>query len=943
MITSFKFRVGANGITTGTRPWSRACAARRSEPLTPVSGRYAQPRLNAAFGRGDSYSIMHNQLFEAALGVAAKKTLTILIDFVAGTRFPHPNAAGLHPEHDTQVKRYRHLNFFQHDCYLEVRVPRVKLPDERVVLVEPAWAGKLAGFTLLFEALVLALAQQMPFAAVTRMVGESRHRVHAFCSRYVKLAMAQTDFESGGNVKAAKSSGHCLRNACFTMLMTISAPTFADSYPAMIGYWVGNGQFGIYHSDSSACDSYPVAKTRPNSVTPYWREPGVTCARDCDIKIWDYICGMAALHSGPYCPAGGTPSGNTCINSPSTPSNNGAPSCNNSGPGGNSGGGTGQHRSGNPINPGVGNKYQIESDIPGNGARRFSLTRTYNRSITDHFSLGIGWQHNYERLIRALPTGVIAVWRNDGKIFFFTPDNGIYTAPDTSDALSLQVDGWRYLTSNNVTETYDADGKLTSITEPDGASQTFSYDGPSSEFPVSVTDNFGWTVLFNYTQPGSLTSIVLPDGTAYQYAYDSKRNLTGVTYPDNTVRQYHYEDTRAASALTGITDERGIRYATWQYDSSGRAISSSHAGGADTYLLSYGTNSATITDPLGTQRIYGYQKVNGIAKATGGSQPGGSGCGAASSSQAYDAHGNITSQTDFNGHVTRYSYDLTRNLETQRIEAYGRPEARTISTQWHGYWRMRTRVAEPRRLTTYIYNGDVADGVVVNCAPENAVVPAITGGTRPIGVICRKTEQATTDETGSQGFATTPTGNPRIWSYTYNEYGKVLTEDAPRTDVADVTGYTYYAANDPDLGKRGNLATVTNALGQTTQYLAYDLNGRPLRIVDPAGVVTTLTYDLRGRLTSRTVGEETTSYSYDPVGQLTSITLSDGTSITYTYDDARRLVAVTDSAGNRIEYTLDAAGNRIGEDIYDPSGNLAKSVTRVYDALGRLQSLIGVQ
>ena len=103
---------------------------------------------------------MNNQLFEAALGIAkpwyvqgvdfdaAKKTLTIIIDFVAGSRFAHAETAGSHPVHDTQVKRYRHLNFFQHECYLEVRTPRVKLPDGRVVLVEPDWAGKLSGFTL---------------------------------------------------------------------------------------------------------------------------------------------------------------------------------------------------------------------------------------------------------------------------------------------------------------------------------------------------------------------------------------------------------------------------------------------------------------------------------------------------------------------------------------------------------------------------------------------------------------------------------------------------------------------------------------------------------------------------------------------------------------------------------------------------------------------------
>jgi transposase len=74
-----------------------------------------------------------------------------------------------------------------------VRTPRVKLPDGRVVPIEPDWFGELSGFTLLFEALVLAMAQRMTFAAVARLVNESWHHVHAICSCYVDLAVAEAD------------------------------------------------------------------------------------------------------------------------------------------------------------------------------------------------------------------------------------------------------------------------------------------------------------------------------------------------------------------------------------------------------------------------------------------------------------------------------------------------------------------------------------------------------------------------------------------------------------------------------------------------------------------------------------------------------------------------------------------------------------------------------
>jgi transposase len=161
---------------------------------------------------------MTNQLFAAALGIAApwfvqavdfdsgQRRLTIHVDFVPGSRFAHPKAGGDHKVHDTQIKRLRHLNFFQHQCYLEVRVPRVKLPDGKVALVEPDWVGKLSGFTLLFEALVLMLAQHMPFAAVARTVGESWHRVHAICRRYVDLALDGADLSALSSVAIDETS-----------------------------------------------------------------------------------------------------------------------------------------------------------------------------------------------------------------------------------------------------------------------------------------------------------------------------------------------------------------------------------------------------------------------------------------------------------------------------------------------------------------------------------------------------------------------------------------------------------------------------------------------------------------------------------------------------------------------------------------------------------------
>jgi YD repeat-containing protein len=63
--------------------------------------------------------------------------------------------------------------------------------------------------------------------------------------------------------------------------------------------------------------------------------------------------------------------------------------------------------------------------------------------------------------------------------------------------------------------------------------------------------------------------------------------------------------------------------------------------------------------------------------------------------------------------------------------------------------------------------------------------------------------------------------------------------------------------------------------------------------------------------------------------------------VSYGYDDAHRLTSITDKQGNSITYTLDNSSNRIGESVTDPSGKLARTLTRVPDALNRIQEVIG--
>ena len=87
------------------------------------------------------------------------KRLDIHIDFDRGTKFPYKSLdegiSGSFPVYDTVDKEWRHLNFFQHECYLHARVPRIDAGEGRIRMIDPPWAGVCDGFTLLFKRIFL--------------------------------------------------------------------------------------------------------------------------------------------------------------------------------------------------------------------------------------------------------------------------------------------------------------------------------------------------------------------------------------------------------------------------------------------------------------------------------------------------------------------------------------------------------------------------------------------------------------------------------------------------------------------------------------------------------------------------------------------------------------------------------------------------------------------
>ena len=150
------------------------------------------------------------QLFSAALMItppwfisniefdAKKGRLDIDIDFERGSTFhyasPEEGIAGEFKAYDTVQKSWRHLNFFQFECYLHAFVPRIQTGTGQTRQVQTPWEGKVPGFTLLMEALILQLAKNMPVHQVaTAALGISDNRIWRLLHNYVELVREQQD------------------------------------------------------------------------------------------------------------------------------------------------------------------------------------------------------------------------------------------------------------------------------------------------------------------------------------------------------------------------------------------------------------------------------------------------------------------------------------------------------------------------------------------------------------------------------------------------------------------------------------------------------------------------------------------------------------------------------------------------------------------------------
>ncbi|MBC5764151.1 RHS repeat-associated core domain-containing protein [Ramlibacter albus] len=555
---------------------------------------------------------------------------------------------------------------------------------------------------------------------------------------------------------------------------------------------------------------------------------------------------------------------------------------------------------GNPIR-GNGEKVQAETDFTDASPHGLDFVRHYGSQRSYQDGLGTRWSHNWAAtLVIAGDEARVVLGTGETVLFTRSASNQPWAADNQRDQLAPTANGAVLIRQHDESRwEFDASGRLQSITARNGWRYVMTRDAAGQL--TRVTNAFQRSLGFEYAN-GRLVRVTLPDGQVVSITHAGE--LSSATGPGACTRQYHYENTGFPSALTGISDERGVRVATFTFDSAGRATGTEHAGGADKFSLAYQqpARAATITrepvdsglfvavadikDPADGVQRRTWVGGDGQVRMVGSSSPAG-GIGYASRS----AEALPLLETDFMGVQTAYTWDTARQLKTSITEAANTPQARATQIQWHPAFRLPVLVTQPGRTTAYEYD-----------ALGNKLAETITD---------------------------TATGEARTWRWEYGPNNLPTSMTGPR---GGVWRYGHDAA--------GNRTSVTDPLGATTRF-TFDGAGRVLSQVEPNGLTTVNTFDARGHLLTQTRAGETSRYTYTASGQLASAELPTGLAVSYSYDAAGRLVGAADNRGAIITYTLSPGGHRIREEVKDAAGNIALVTGRAIDTLNRVAAIQG--
>ena len=433
------------------------------------------------------------------------------------------------------------------------------------------------------------------------------------------------------------------------------------------------------------------------------------------------------------------------------------------------------------------------------------------------------------------------------------------------------------------TFTYDGRGRITEIThEADGSTKTVAYN--TAGRPHMIVDEDGVYHAFEYDESyGRLVRKNDMDGNYIAYTYDTRGNLIerskhSASDEIFSQKRWDYQHPVIPGKLWKEI-KYDDSYAEYGYDSDGN-INSVTDFNLNTTTYEYDSLSrlVTVTRPGSTVTSYDYDLHGNLISVMDAENQ--------ETTFTYDDMGRVVSQTSPDTGTTTYAYDAAGNLAQKA-------DAKSITVQY-GY-------DDLNRLTDVQFPDPAQDMVYSYDAGTNGKGRR-TGMTDPAG--------STTFGYDSRGRLTgktaTVSGVPYAISRSYTPGGRLTSFVYPTGRTVDFTRYGN--------GKTQNVSTTYNSTtADLFSNMTYDPFGRPSKMETGTGSDVSNQSGACNCLEKINPGQMMEQiYTHDSNGNITDITATNVSwlSQSFVYDELNRLESATGLYGT-IDYSYDKVGNRL--------------------------------
>ena len=623
-----------------------------------------------------------------------------------------------------------------------------------------------------------------------------------------------------------------------------------------------------------------------------------------------------------------------------------------------------------PINTRTGGQSFEAADFSfPTAAGPLTFNRWYASPTVEDYTelLGYGWTHSLDsRLIfpddpLGEPGVVQLKLHSSNRLDFIEIGEGQYQAyPGVCGDLEQLEDGsFRFTDDAQNVYTFDAEGRIQSLSDPQGNQLLYVYtpEGRLDRVSDSNGDRF---LQLSYDAERRIASILDHSNRQVSYAYDTAGDLVSVSDVLGQVWTYVYDD---AHRMVEAIDSGGVTIERTEYDAEGRAVRQYNGAGDQVVALTYNPDgTTTITDANGNNRVDEYDERGALVDQTdplGGSMakaydenfrpteltnPAGNATALAWSEDganlvgvedalgnqidlSYDGLNNLTGLVDPSGQQTAFTYEGT--LLTSTTDALGNTTTYTYTPEGD-----LASVTDPLGNTTeYSYDSygqrtSMTDAMGNTSSFTYDDLGRLVETTDPLGRLTRNEYDALGRLLRAIRNVNNYPTNPQNFQNQYNIITEYVYDSCCNVD-AMIDSYGRRTEYDYDDAHR--VTTVTDPAGNVKSNV-YDEVGNLIHTIDPQGRITEYVYDAQNRLvqvTDPTGGVMTTTY--DANGNMVSIVDPLGRTTTFEYDELNRQIAVIDPLGNRSETTYNANGNMAS--TTDAAG---RTTTYAYDALNRL-------